>query len=198
MKNFLLTFVAVLLAAGLALLAYDRIVLKPRLEEIGRAEAVSLEEARAEARRIADELDSEVDRSVSDARKALDEQAAEEARRREAQAVEAGKMHDTALAAEALAQASRFKAMVAEYYMSSGDWPHALADLAPGRPEDQASGPVAAITIEPKGVIAISMKADVAAGSMLRLTPRANRNGMIEWTCSTASYPAAERIPACR
>lgn len=198
MKNFLLTFVAVLLAAGLALFAYDRFVLGPRLNSLEETERVALTEARQEAQQIAADLDAEVDRSVADAKAALDEQAAAEARRREIQAAEAEKMGETAQAAEGLMRAGNFKVMVAEHYMSNGDWPRSLAELGQGRPGDHAGGPVAWIDIEPRGVIAIAFTDEVADGAMLRLTPTAKPSGMIDWTCSARNYPAAERLPACR
>lgn len=220
MKNFLLTFTAVLLAAGLALFAYDRLVLKPRLEEVGRSAQVSLQEARNEAQEIAENLDAEVTRSVANAKTALDEQAAAETRRRdeqaaadtlqreaiaaadarqrEVQAAEVQKMTEAAQAGEALARASSVKAMVAEHYMSMGDWPRSLADVGQGQPADYEGGPVASITIETAGVIAIAMKPDVARGAMLRLVPTAKPTGMIEWRCRPSDYPAAERLPACR
>lgn len=198
MKNFLLTFVAVLLAAGLALFAYDRLVLAPRLHSLEGTERVALNEARQEAQQIAAELDAEVDRSVADAKTALDEQAAAEARRREIQAAEAEKMGETAQAAEGLMRASSFKVMVAEHYMSMGEWPRSLADLAQGQPTDHAGGSVASIDIEPNGVIAIAFTDEAAEGAMLRLKPTAKPSGMIDWTCTATNYPAAERIPACR
>lgn len=198
MKNFLLTFVAVLLAAGLALFAYDRFVLGPRLQSLEETERVALTEARQEARQIAAELDAEVDRSVTDAKAALDDQAAAEAMRRELQAAQAEEMGETAQAAEALMRASMLKVMVAEYYLSEGGWPRSLAELGQGRPADHAGGPVASIDIEPEGVIAIAIRADVAVGASLRLVPTAKPSGFIDWACRATDYPAAERLPACR
>ena len=198
MKNFLLTFVAVLLAAGLALFAYDRLVLAPRLTSLEGSERVALTEAREEARQIAIELDAEVDRSVADAKAALDEQAATESRLREVQAAEAEQLRQTALAAEALARASLFKTMVAEHYMNSAQWPRNMGELAQGRPEDHAGGPVASIDLEAEGVVVIAIRSDVAAGAALRLVPSAKPSGMIDWTCRATNYPAAGRLPACR
>jgi hypothetical protein len=198
MKNFLLTFVAVLLAAGLALFAYDRFVLGPRLQSLEGTERVALTEARQEARQIAAELDAEVDRSVTDAKAALDEQAASEARLREIHAAEAKKIGEASQATEALMRASMLKVMVSEYYMSEGQWPRGLADLGQNRPADFAGGPVALIDIEPEGVIAIAMRPDVAAGASLRLVPSAKPSGLIDWTCRATNYPAAARLPACR
>lgn len=198
MKNFLLTFVAVLLAAGLALFAYDRWVLAPRLTSLEGSERVALTEARQEAQQIAAELDAEVDRSVADAKAALDEQAATESRLREVQAAEAEQLRQTALAAEALARASLFKTMLAEHYMNSAQWPRNMDELGQGRPEDHAGGPVASIGLEAEGVVVIAIKPDVAAGAALRLVPSVKPSGMIDWTCRAENYPAAQRLPACR
>lgn len=198
MKNFLGTFVAVLLAVGLALFAYDRLVLAPRLEQAGEAARVSLDEARAEAARIATDLDASVDRTVSDARQAFDTQVADEDRRRAGLAAEAEAMRATAQAAEALMRASMLKAAIAEHYQANGAWPTELADLGLGGSDDLAGGPVAGMALEPGGVIAITMRAEVAPGGQLRLAPTASRNGMIEWRCRVRDFPAATRLPACK
>lgn len=198
MKHFLLTFFAVLLAAGLALFAYDRFVLGPRLQSLEETERVALDEARQEAREIAADLDAEVDRSVTDAKAALDDQAAAEAMRRELQAAEAKKIGESSQAAEALMRAGMLKVMVSEFYVSEGRWPRGLADLGQDRPADFAGGPVAAIDLEPDGVIAIAIRADVADGASLRLVPSAKPSGIIDWTCRPTNYPAAARLPACR
>lgn len=198
MKNFLPTFIAVLLAAGLALFIYDRYVLAPRLDEAGEAARVSLTEAREEAKGIASELDASVERSVAGARAAFDEQAqAEDVRRAELEK-QAEEMRRTAQAAEALSRANMMKVAIAEYYMSMGQWPSKLSDLGMGQPTDFEGGPVSSITIEPEGVVAVSMKPDVAAGGKLRLVPKTSPSGMIEWNCRVSDYAAAERITGCK
>lgn len=198
MKTFLQTFLAVLVAAGLALFVYDRFVLAPRLDEAGKAAQVNLADARAQAQDIASELDASVERSVADAKSAFDEQAAaEDARRAELQK-QGEQMKATAQAADALARASVVKVAITEYHMSMGAWPTKTTDIGIGQPTDFAGGPVASITIEPEGVIAIAMKPEVALAARIRLVPRVTPAGMIEWTCRPAGYAAAGRLPGCR
>lgn len=198
MKNFLPTFLAVLVAAGLALFVYDRFVLAPRLEKVSQAAQINLADAREQANQIATELDASVERSVADAKAAFDEQAqAEDARRAELEE-QAEQMKATAQAADALARASVVKVALVEYYMNMGQWPTRTTDIGMGQPKDFAGGPVAAITLEPEGVIAIRLKPEVAVGAQLRLVPRVARSGMVDWSCRVSNYAAAERLPACR
>lgn len=198
MKNFLPTFLAVLIAAGLALFVYDRFVLVPRLERASQATEVNLANAREQAKDIASELDASVGRSVAGAKSAFEEQAAAEDARRAGLEKQAEQLQGTAQAADALARASVMKVAIAEYYMSMGEWPKQTTDVGIGQPTDFAGGPVSAITIEPEGVIAITLKPDVAPGARLRLVPRASPAGMIEWSCRPTGYPAAERLPGCK
>ncbi len=198
MKTFLLTFLAVLLAASLALFVYDRFVLVPRMQQAGQEARVNLDEARAEARQIVEELDASLENTVAETTEALDEQHVREELRRAELAAQARLQTEVALAAEALMRANMIKMAVAEHYMSMGDWPSGLADLGLGVPTDHAGGSVASIAIEPDGAIAIALTDEVAPGAMLRLVPQARRSGQIEWTCRARGYPAASRIPACR
>jgi hypothetical protein len=198
MKNFLPTFLAVLVAAGLALFVYDRFVLAPRLEKVSETAQVNLADAREQANQIATELDASVERSVADAKTAFDEQAKAEDERRAELEKQAEQMKATAQAADALARASVVKVALVEYYMSMGQWPTRTTDIGMGQPEDFAGGPVAAISLEPEGVIAIRLKPEVAVGAQLRLVPRVARSGMVEWSCRASNYASAERLPACR
>ena len=198
MKNFLPTFLAVLIAAGLALFVYDRFVLVPRLEAASQATAVNLANAREQARDIATELDASVERSVAGAKSAFDQQVAAEDARRSDMEKQAEQMRATAQAAEALARASVMKTALVEYYMSMGQWPAKISDVGMGQPGDFAGGPVASIHLEPEGVITIALKPDVAPGARLRLVPRVTPAGMVEWRCRATGYPAAERLPACQ
>ena len=198
MKNFLPTFLAVLIAAGLALFVYDRFVLVPRLEAASKATEVNLANAREQAQDIATELDASVERSVAGARSAFDEQVAAEDARRAEMEQQAEQMRRTAQAADALARASVVKAALAEYYMSMGQWPTRTSDIGLGQPADFAGGPVASINLEAQGVIAIELKPEVAVGARLRLVPRVAPSGMIEWTCRPSNYTAAEQLAACR
>ena len=197
MKTFLPTFLAVLLAAGLALFLYDRVVLVPRLEVASQAAEVNIANAREQARDIAVELDASVGRSVANAKSAFDEQvAAEDARRAELEK-QGDQMRRTAQAADALARAQVVKVAVAEHHMVVGGWPTKTTDIGLGQPDDFAGGPVASIHLEPEGVISIRLKPSVAVGARLRLVPRVMASGQIEWACRATNYAAALRVPPC-
>lgn len=198
MKTFLPTFLAVLVAAGLALFLYDHFVLAPRLEKVGEASRVSLADAREQANQIASDLDASVDKSVADARSAFDEQVQAEDSRRAELELQADQMRRTAQAADALMRANVVKVALAEHHMSMGQWPTRTTDIGLGQPSDFAGGPVQSISLEPDGVIAIDLKPEVGLGARLRLVPRVAPSGMIEWSCRASHYPAAERLPACR
>ena len=212
MKSLLPIFLAVLVAAGLSLFVYDRFVLAPRLEQASEQtranldearvnleeSRINLDQARVEAQSIASELDASVDRSVADARAAMDEQAATEYARRADLEKQAESMRRTGQAADALARANMMKVAVVEYQMSMGRWPMRLSEIGMGEPEDYEGGPVASITIEGEGVIAVSLKPEVADGGRLRLIPRVARSGMVEWSCRASDYPEAERLAACK
>ena len=198
MKNFLSTFLAVLIAAGLALFVYDRFVLLPRLELASKAGNFDAASARGQAKDIAIELDASVKRSVASAKSAFDEQAAAEDSRRAELEEQAAQMRATAQAADALTRASFVKVAIAGHHMSMGTWPTRTTDVGISQPSDFAGGPVASITIEPEGVIAIAIKPDVAPGARIRLVPRVTPAGTLEWSCRPTGYAAAERLPGCR
>ena len=198
MKNFLPTFLAVLIAAGLALFVYDRFVLLPRLELASKAGNFDAASARGQAKDIAIELDASVKRSVASAKSAFDEQAAAEDSRRAELEEQAAQMRATAQAADALKRASFLQVAIAGHHMSMGAWPTRTTDVGIGQPSDFAGGPVASITIEPEGVVAITIKPDVAPGARIRLVPRVTPAGTLEWSCRPTGYTAAERLPGCR
>lgn len=198
MKSFLITFASVLLGAALILFVYDRYVLEPRLQKAGEDARVNLDEARSEARQIVEELDASLESTVSQTTAALDEQRVREELRRAEMIEQAGRQAEVALAAEALMRGSMTKLAVADYYLSTGQWPTSQADLGLGDPRDHAGGPVASIAIEAEGVIAIALTDEVAPGAQLRLIPRASRVGLVEWRCRASAYPAAQRLAGCR
>lgn len=103
-----------------------------------------------------------------------------------------------AQAHEAIARSERVRAAVEAFYRERGDWPQGLAALGLGVPGDHAGGPVASITVAPRGVVSISLKPHVARGGVIRLTPSPTDDGTIDWACRASNYPAATRLPDCR
>ena len=104
----------------------------------------------------------------------------------------------SAEAHDAIARSERIRTAVEAFYRERGDWPQGLATLGLGVPGDHAGGPVAGITIAPRGVVSISLKPHIARGGVIRLTPRPQPDGTIDWQCRASNYPAATRLPDCR
>lgn len=189
-KQFVLTLAAAAIGMSIALLLYDHFVVQPR--ETARSAAlahsteVNLRKAHAEANTIAGDLDASIDRSIADARQALDAQTDEQDKRR--------------LAADALNRAAMFKVALSEYYMSTGKWPADArqAGLAPA--ESFAGGAVSRIDVGANGTVIVVLDDSLAAGAKIRLRPDANsESGSINWQCSIEGSATLQRyLPACR
>ena len=101
-------------------------------------------------------------------------------------------------AADAIARAADIKAAVQAYFEANQTWPRNLAQLSLGNPDQYADTAVAAISIQPQGVVAIAMKPHVARGGVIRLVPSVLPDGRVDWQCRATNYPAATRLPDCR
>ena len=190
MKQFAVTLAAAAIGMSVGLLLYDRFVVQPRetarSTALAHATEVNLRKAQAEANTIAGELDASIDRSIADARQALDTQAGEQDKRR--------------LAADALNRAAMFKVALSEYYLSTGKWPADArqAGLAPA--ESFAGGAVSRIDVGGNGAVIVTLDHSLAAGAKIRLRPEANpESGLINWRCSIEGPAALHRyLPSCR
>ena len=188
MKQFVIVLLATLTGALVALFVYDRLVLAPRAQAQAQAAAqvreIELSRADQQVQQIASELDASVERSVDDARDAMNDLANENDRRR--------------LANEALMRASMLKVSLAEYYMTQGQWPANAAEAGLGAAETYAGGAVAGIDVGDGGRIAIRLN-DTLAGGRIQLSPTVNQGGgMIQWRCTAQGADLARLIPACR
>ena len=101
-------------------------------------------------------------------------------------------------AADAIARAADIQAAVQAFYEANQAWPRNLAQLSLGNPDQYADASVAAISIQPQGVVAIAMKPHVSRGGVIRLTPSIEPDGRVSWQCRATNYPAATRLPSCR
>ncbi|KFN45663.1 pilin [Arenimonas metalli] len=101
-------------------------------------------------------------------------------------------------AADAIARAADIQAAVQAFYEANQAWPRSLAQLSLGNPDQYADAAVAAISIQPQGVVAIAMKPHVSRGGVIRLTPSIEADGRVTWQCRATNYPAATRLPTCR
>lgn len=105
---------------------------------------------------------------------------------------------ELAQAADAIARALPIQQAVDAWYRENGNWPRNLAQLGLGLPDDHAGGPVASISVQPFGEVAVALKPHVARGGVIRLTPRVQPDGSLQWRCRANNYPAATRLDACR
>jgi len=101
-------------------------------------------------------------------------------------------------AADAIARAADIRAAVQAHFEATGEWPRNLAQLSLGNPDQYADTAVAAISIQPQGVVAIAMKPHVSRGGVIRLIPTLQPDGGLQWQCRATNYPAATRLPDCR
>ena len=186
MKQFTITFFAVLAAAAVALLGYDHFIVKPRESAQAEATKVNLSLAEQQAQGIANELDAAVTESVNNANETMIAQADE--------------MQQRSLAQDALTRASMFKTAVAEYFMSNGQWPKSQTDAGLAKPESYAGGAVSSISIAEKGVIVITLNGQLESGARIKLIPDANpQSYVINWRCSVEGSEAVNHLlPACR
>lgn len=185
MKQFVITFAAVLLAVAVALLGYDYFIVKPRAALQAETVQVDLKNAQTQAQNIAHDLDAAVTQSVSNANDTMNAQA--------------GELQQRALVADAIARGSMFKTALAEYFMSNGQWPKNHAESGMAKPESYAGGAVSNISIEGKGVVIITLNDKIETGAKIKLIPEANEQSyMINWHCSSEGSEALKRhLPAC-
>ncbi len=185
MKQFVITFAAVLLAVAVALLGYDYFIVKPRAALQAETVQVDLKNAQTLAKNIAHDLDAAVTQSVSNANDTMNAQA--------------GELQQRALVADAIARGSMFKTALAEYFMSNGQWPKNHAESGMAKPESYAGGAVSSISIEGKGVVIITLNDKIETGAKIKLIPEANEQSyMINWHCSSEGSEALKRhLPAC-
>lgn len=101
-------------------------------------------------------------------------------------------------AADAIARAADIKAAVQAFFETHETWPRNLAELSLGYPDQYADHAVAAISVQPQGVVTIAMKPHVARGGVIRLTPSILADGRVTWECRATNYPDATRLPDCR
>ena len=172
MKQFAITFLAVLLAAGLALLAYDFFIVKPRELAMAEAAQVNLKDARSQAQNIADNLEHSVNQSISNANDKLNAQS--------------DNMSKRGLANDALMRGSIFKTALAESFMTNGHWPKNNTETGLAQPESYAGGAVSSIAVSGKGSIVITLNDKLEAGAKIKLIPDVNpQSYVVNWRCTT-------------
>jgi len=180
-----MTFLAVLLAAGLALLAYDFFIVKPRELAMAEAAQVNLKDARRQAQHIADNLEHSVNQSISNANDKLNAQSDD--------------MRQRGIASDALMRGSVFKTALAEYFMTNGHWPKNNSETGLAQPESYAGGAVSSVTVSGKGIVVITLNDKLEAGAKIKLIPDVNPESyVVNWRCTTeGSETLKHDLPPC-
>ncbi len=190
MKQFILTLIAVLVGGFLALLGYDRLVVQPREAAAAKAVAlpdakVDLQQARTEAKQVADEVEASVQRSVQGARTAMDAQAKDMDRR--------------ALVLDAASRATMFRVALTEYYQTNGRWPRDADEADLPAPTEIRGGAVREITLGAEGVVTVALDERFPAGSRIVLRPTANAaTGTVDWACEVTGDGLKQSLPRCK
>jgi len=185
MKQFAITFTAVLLAVTVALFGYDYFIVKPRAAAESQTAQMNLDHAQTQAQNIARDLDAAVTQTISNANDTMNAQS--------------GEMQKRALAADAIARASMFKTALAEYFMTNGRWPRNHADSGLAVPESYAGGAVRSISVGDKGTVIVLLNEKIESGAKIKLIPEANEQSyVINWRCTTEGSEALKHnLPAC-
>ena len=185
MKQFFITVFAVLVGGFIALLGYDRLVVEPREAKVRAAEQVDLGKARSDAKQIADDVESSVQRSVDSAKDAMDAQART--------------MDERTAAMDAVQRATMFRVALTEYYQTNGRWPQDAEEVGLPPPEDSRGGAVKSVAVGSKGVVTVNLIGPFGDGSSIVLRPQANAAGVIEWACEAHGNDALKRaMPRCK
>ena len=185
MKQVVLSLLGSLLGVGIALLAYDHFVLRPREASRLEVKAIDLTQAAADARKITEGVDASVRKSVDSAQQALDAQAAEQDKRR--------------MAAEAIAQTQLYKVALTESFMANGKWPTRASEA--GLPQDNpgAGGAIRNISVGDRGRITVTFDKSFAEGARFELLPEADPGTFqVRWQCRTSGDADLKRfLPQC-
>ena len=184
MKQFITPLIAVLVGGLLALLAYDYFIVKPRVAAEVRTEQVDLGRARSEARQVADEVETSIQRSVESARTTMDTQAQEMERR--------------ALIPDAVQRVTMFRVALTEFYQSNGRWPQDVEEAGLPPPVDMRGGAVREVVLGKQGVVTVSLDSRFGSGSAIVLKPEAKASGIVEWACQVKGDAEIKRaLPRC-
>lgn len=190
MKQFVITLIAVLVGGFLALLGYDRLVVQPREAAAAKAAApqearIDLQQARTEAKQVADEVEASVQRSVQGARTAMDAQAMDMDRR--------------ALVLDAASRVTMFRVALTEYYQTNGRWPRDADEADLPAPTEIRGGAVREITLGAEGVVTVTLDERFPAGSRIVLRPTANAAaGTVDWACEVKGDGLKQSLPRCK
>jgi len=177
MKQFVVTLLAVLVGGFLALLAYDRLVVRPR----AAASAPAAPDVPAPA---------SASMSAPVAAAAADEAAA------------APPMSDNeraALVMDAVRRATMFRVALTEYHQTNGRWPRDVDEAGLPAPEETRGGAVQGIELGPQGKVTVRLDPRFGRDGAIVLTPDAQgATGALDWRCEVRGDAALRKaLPRC-
>ena len=184
MKQFIVTLLAVLIGGFLALLAYDRFVVRSR-DVAAPAPAPAVASAvEAPAPSVAVPLSSRV--PADDAPAASDAPAITDNER-------------AALVMDAVRRATMFRVALTEYHQTNGRWPRDADEAGLPAPDETRGGAVRTIELGPQGTVTVRLDHRFGSGSAILLRPdAAGATGAGGWRCEVRGDAALRKaLPRC-
>lgn len=188
MKQFVVTLLAVLVGGFLALLAYDRLVVRPRA-------AASAPVAPGP---LATMPSAAPDAPASPSASAPAPAAAATAD----QAAAAPPISDNeraALIMDAVRRATMFRVALTEYHQTNGRWPRDVDEAGLPASEETRGGAVQGIELGPQGTVTVRLDSRFGRDGAIVLTPDAQgATGALDWRCEVRGDAALRKaLPRC-
>lgn len=183
MKQFVVTLLAVLVGGFLALLAYDRLVVRPRA-----AASAPVAPAAGAASEAPTPASASMPAPVAAA--AADEAPA------------APPMSDNeraALIMDAVRRATMFRVALTEYHQTNGRWPRDVDEAGLPASEETRGGAVRGIELGPQGMVTVRLDSRFGRDGAIVLTPDAQgATGALDWRCEVRGDAALRKaLPRC-
>jgi type IV pilus assembly protein PilA len=183
MKQFVVTLLAVLVGGFLALLAYDRFIVRPR--GTTAAPAASSTATPSAATQAASVPPPAVESPTVDL-PPLAETAISDSER-------------AALVMDAVRRATMYRVALTEYYQTNGRWPQDADEAGLPSPDEARGGAVQAVELDRHGVVTVRLDGRFGRDGALVLRPAANdADGTIAWHCEVRGGPDLKKtLPRC-
>ena len=192
MKQFVVTLLAVLVGGFLALLAYDRLVVRPRAAASAPVAPGPLATAPSAAPDAATPTPTPTPASMPApvAAAAADEAAA---------ATPMSDNERAALVMDAVRRATMFRVALTEYHQTNGRWPRDADEAGLPVSEETRGGAVQGIELGPQGTVTVRLDRRFGRDGAIVLTPDAQgATGALDWRCEVRGDAALRKaLPRC-
>lgn len=192
MKQFVVTLLAVLVGGFLALLAYDRLVVRPRAAASAPVAPGPLATAPSAAPDAATPTPTPTPASMPApvAAAAADEAAA---------ATPMSDNERAALVMDAVRRATMFRVVLTEYHQTNGRWPRDADEAGLPVSEETRGGAVQGIELGPQGTVTVRLDRRFGRDGAIVLTPDAQgATGALDWRCEVRGDAALRKaLPRC-